>query len=135
MSVRRVLPDTNVCYPISLLDLLLRLDEAALHEIIWTDDLLDELVRTWAEKGARSHEAAEHVCEAIRDAFPEGHVQRHEYEHFALGSSGLHDHSRVHALGEEQAGGRVAAVIEPVALHASQHIAISAVLEGGRWRA
>ena len=99
------------------------------------DDLLDELVRTWAEKGARSHEAAEHVCEAIRDAFPEGHVQRHEYEHFALGSSGLHDHSRVHALGEEQAGGRVAAVIEPVALHASQHIAISAVLEGGRWRA
>jgi hypothetical protein len=135
VSVRRVLPDTNVCYPISLLDLLLRLDEAALHEIIWTDDLLDELVRTWAEKGARSHEAAEHVCEAIRDAFPEGHVQRHEYEHFALGSSGLHDHSRVHALGEEQAGGRVAAVIEPVALHASQHIAISAVLEGGRWRA
>jgi hypothetical protein len=33
------------------------------------------------EKGARSREAAERVCEAIRDAFPDGHAPRHEYEH------------------------------------------------------
>jgi len=38
VALRRVLPDTNVCYPISLLDLMLRLDEASLHEIIWTED-------------------------------------------------------------------------------------------------
>ncbi len=36
MSLRRVLPDTNVCYPISLLDLVLRLDEVELHEVIPT---------------------------------------------------------------------------------------------------
>lgn len=29
MALTRVLPDTNVCYPISLLDLILRLDEAS----------------------------------------------------------------------------------------------------------
>jgi hypothetical protein len=45
MERRRVLPDVNVCYPISLLDLVLRLDENDFHEVIWTDDLLDELAR------------------------------------------------------------------------------------------
>ncbi|MHB1533200.1 MAG: hypothetical protein ACYC1D_01040 [Acidimicrobiales bacterium] len=36
MPLRRVLPDTNVCYPLSLLDLILRADEASLHQIILT---------------------------------------------------------------------------------------------------
>jgi len=43
----RVLPDTNVCYPISLLDLILRCDEQDLHRVVWTDDLLDELTKVW----------------------------------------------------------------------------------------
>ena len=59
MERGRVLPDTNVCYPISLVDLVLRLDEAELHEIVWTEDLLGELARTWVAKGARSALAAE----------------------------------------------------------------------------
>jgi hypothetical protein len=42
--LRRVLLDTNVCFPISLLDLMLRLDEAAFHEVVWSEDLLGELV-------------------------------------------------------------------------------------------
>lgn len=54
MERRRVLPDVNVCFPISLLDLVLRLDEAELHRIVWTDDLLDELARVWVDHGARS---------------------------------------------------------------------------------
>jgi hypothetical protein len=65
VGLRRVLPDTNVCYPISLLDSLLRLDEASLHEVVWTEDLLGELARTWVEHGARSREAAERICEEI----------------------------------------------------------------------
>lgn len=40
MAPPRVLPDTNVCFPISRLDLLLRLDAAMLHKIIWTDERL-----------------------------------------------------------------------------------------------
>lgn len=62
MPLRRVLPDTNACYPISLLDLILRLDEAALHRVIWTEDLLEELARTWVDKGARSRESATPTC-------------------------------------------------------------------------
>lgn len=54
MALRRVLPDTNVCYPISLLDLLLRLDEASFHQILWTEDLLGELARVWVARFAET---------------------------------------------------------------------------------
>ncbi|HVA61649.1 MAG TPA: hypothetical protein VNG13_14105 [Mycobacteriales bacterium] len=66
MALRRVLSDTNVCYPISLLDLMLRLDEASLHEIFWTEDLLNELTRKWVGHGIRSREAAARICDDIR---------------------------------------------------------------------
>ncbi len=80
MALRRILPDTNVCYPISLLDLLLRLDEASLHELIWTEDLLDELARKWVEHGIRSREAADRVCDDIRASFAGQDVPRQDYE-------------------------------------------------------
>lgn len=67
MAIRRVLPDTNVCYPISLLDLLPRLDEASLHEVLWTDDLLDELSDAWVAHGIRGRAAAERICDHIPD--------------------------------------------------------------------
>jgi polyhydroxyalkanoate synthesis regulator phasin len=69
VPLRRVLPDTNACYPISLLDLILRLDEAALHQVIWTEDLLEELAQTWVDNGARSRESAEKICDDIRQGF------------------------------------------------------------------
>jgi len=80
MALRRILPDTNVCYPISLLDLLLRLDEVSLHEIIWTEDLLDELARKWVEHGIRSREAADRICDDIRASFAGQDVPRQDYE-------------------------------------------------------
>lgn len=79
MALPRILPDTNVCYPISLLDLLLRLDEASLHEILWTEDLLDELTATWVAHGIRSREAATQVCDDIRAVFVGQDVPRSEY--------------------------------------------------------
>ena len=81
MALGRVLPDTNVCYPISLLDLVLRLDEASLHEVLWTEDLLDELAGKWVEHGIRSRAAAERICGHIRAAFADGEVPRDEYRH------------------------------------------------------
>jgi hypothetical protein len=38
----RVLADSNVLFPFSVMDLLLALSEDGTHEVIWTDDLLDE---------------------------------------------------------------------------------------------
>ncbi|MHB1929829.1 MAG: PIN domain-containing protein [Acidimicrobiales bacterium] len=97
MALRRVLPDTNVCYPISLLDLLLRLDEASLHEVIWTEDLLGELARTWVEHGARSREAAERIVHDIRSAFVGQDVSRAEYEHLVASMPGPDPDDRVHS--------------------------------------
>lgn len=76
----RVLPDTNVCFPISLLDLILRCDEADLHRIVWTDELLAELERVWVEKGARSAASARKIGDAIRAAFPDQQVSRDRYK-------------------------------------------------------
>lgn len=53
----------------SLLDLILRCDEAALINVLWTEDLLGELARTWFAKGVRSAAAAERICGHIRSAF------------------------------------------------------------------
>jgi predicted nucleic acid-binding protein len=97
VALRRVLPDTNVCYPISLLDLMLRLDEASLHEIIWTEDLLDELVRKWVEHGVRSREAAVQICDDIRAAFVGQDVARADYEHLVASMPGQDPDDRVHA--------------------------------------
>jgi hypothetical protein len=80
VAARRVLLDTNVCYPISLLDLFLRLDEVSLHEVLWTEDLLEELMDTWVKHGVRTREAAERVYHHIRAAFAGQDVPRSEYE-------------------------------------------------------
>jgi hypothetical protein len=97
VALRRVLPDTNVCYPISLLDLLLRLDEASLHAILWTEELLEELATVWVANGARSREAAERVCADIRAAFAGQEVLRQEYEHLIEMMPGGDPDDRPHA--------------------------------------
>lgn len=95
--MRRVLPDTNVCYPMSLLDLLLRLDEASLHEVIWSDDLLGELAKVWVRNGARSIEAATRVCDGIRDTFAGQEVPRADYEHLIADMPGKDPDDHCHA--------------------------------------
>lgn len=97
MTLPRVLPDTNVCFPISLLDLLLRLDEVSLHEIIWTEDLLGELADTWVSRGIRTREAAERVCDHIRAAFVRQDVPRAEYEHLVAAMPGDDPGDHLHA--------------------------------------
>ena len=56
-----VLPDANDCYPISLLDvaLVLKCDEASLHSVLVTEDLLGEFTLTSLARRVRSTEAAE----------------------------------------------------------------------------
>jgi PIN domain len=94
---QRILPDVNVCFPISLLDLVLRLDEAELHQVVWTEDLLDELTRVWVEHGARSAEAAAKVCRDIRDAFVGQDVPRHEYQDLIDSMPGSDPDDHAHA--------------------------------------
>lgn len=93
----RVLPDTNVCYPISLLDLVLRCDEQDLHRVVWSNDLLDELVRVWVRNGARSADSARSVTDQIRAVFPDGQVDRTTYEHLVQDMPGEDPDDRPHA--------------------------------------
>ena len=66
--MKRVFPDTSVCFPISVLDLLLRCDERDLHRIVLSEDLLRELERVWVRQGARSVGSPQAVTAAIRSS-------------------------------------------------------------------
>ncbi len=97
MTLRRVLLDTNVCYPMSLLDLLLRADEASLHKVVWTEDLLVELAEVWVRNSARSIEAAQQVCDHIRKASTGQDVPRADYEHLIAAMPGDDPDDHPHA--------------------------------------
>lgn len=77
----RVFADTNVLFPFSVMDLLLALTEDAIHEVIWTDTLLDEWEDVIVREHHRSTESAASVTRAIRDHFPESKIERKDYEH------------------------------------------------------
>ncbi len=81
----------------SLLDLVLRCDEASLISVLWTEDLLDELTRTWVAKGVRSAVAAERICGHIRTAFVGQDIPRAEYESLISGMPGTDPDDHVHA--------------------------------------
>ncbi|MGB3412038.1 MAG: hypothetical protein WBA45_12670 [Microthrixaceae bacterium] len=79
MALKKVFPDTSVCFPISVLDLLLRCDERDLHRIVWSEDLLRELERVWVRQGARTVGSAQAVTAAIRSTFPDQRIDRDVY--------------------------------------------------------
>ncbi len=93
----RVLPDTNVCFPISLLDLVLRCDEADLHRVVWTEDLLRELEDVWVRKGARTRQSGRRICDLIRSGFPDGEIAGGRYADLIKAMSGPDPDDHVHA--------------------------------------
>jgi excisionase family DNA binding protein len=60
----RVFIDTNVLFPFSVMDLLLALTEDAIHDVMWSDDLLDEWERVIVRERRRSPDAGR--CELSR---------------------------------------------------------------------
>jgi PIN domain len=97
VSIPKVLADTNVCYPLSSLDLILRCDEASLLTVLWTEDLLAELSRKWVEKNVRSEAACERICQQIRDTFVGQDIPRTEYEPLIASMPGKDPDDHVHA--------------------------------------
>jgi hypothetical protein len=77
--VRRVLVDTSVLFPFSVMDLLLALTEDSVHQVLWTDDLLDEWERVIVREQRRTPETAASVAEAIRDFFADCRIDRAGY--------------------------------------------------------
>jgi predicted nucleic acid-binding protein len=79
--VGRVFADTNVLFPFSVMDVLLALSEDSIHDVVWTDALLDE----WEEVIVRGHKrtpgTAASVTAVIRDFFADSKIEWAEYEH------------------------------------------------------
>lgn len=92
-----IYPDTNVLFPISVCDLLLRLAEIRMHEVVWTDYLLQELETRLVREERCSPESASNICRGIRETFPEGRVLPEAYEHLVDDMPGNDPDDRRHS--------------------------------------
>jgi hypothetical protein len=83
VAVNRVFVDTNVLFPVSVMDLMLALTEDSIHEVIWTDRLLAEWERVIVRHHRRSTDSARAVdreCPtAVRWSTPPENVGRCGY--------------------------------------------------------
>lgn len=77
----RVLANTNVLFPFSLMDLMLALSEDRIHTLLWSETLLAEWERVIVREQHRSPQAAAAITSAIRDYFPENCVPEADYKH------------------------------------------------------
>jgi hypothetical protein len=66
----RVFVDTNVLFPFSVMDLMLALSEDGVHDVMWTDRLLDEWERVIVRERQRSADAAAAIVAGVREFFP-----------------------------------------------------------------
>jgi predicted nucleic acid-binding protein len=100
----RVLADTNVLFPFSLMDLMLALSQDRIHTLLWSDRLLDEWERVIVREQHRSPAAAAAIAAAIRDYFPENRVAEARYKHLLAELDGP-DPDDLHHLAAAAAGG------------------------------
>lgn len=77
--VGRVFVDTNVLFPFSVMDLMLALTEDGIHEVMWTDALLDEWERVIAEGKRRSPDAAAAITATVREFFADTRIPADSY--------------------------------------------------------
>ena len=84
-------------YPISIADLVLRLGEVGIIEILWSDYLLEEVERVLVDDKRLAQHAARYFCDCIRETFPDGRIARDSYEHLIETRTGPdpadHEHS------------------------------------------
>lgn len=92
----RVFADSNVLFPFSVMDLLLALSEDGVHDVIWTDDLLDEWERVIVREHKRSPESAAQITSAFREFFADSKVERGGYEHLIEEMPGKDHDDHVH---------------------------------------
>jgi predicted nucleic acid-binding protein len=72
--VRKVFVDTSVLFPFSVMDLFLALTEDAVHNVVWTDELLAEWERVIVRERRGTPETAASVTAAVREFFADGRI-------------------------------------------------------------
>jgi predicted nucleic acid-binding protein len=75
----RVFIDTNVLFPFSVMDLMLALTENGIHDVMWSDDLLDEWERVIVRERHRSPDAAAAITATIRQFFADTLIPAESY--------------------------------------------------------
>jgi predicted nucleic acid-binding protein len=77
--VAKVFIDTNVLFPFSVMDLMLALTEDGIHDVMWSDDLLDEWERVIVRERRRSPDAAAAIAATIRQFFADTRIPVESY--------------------------------------------------------
>lgn len=72
--MRRIYVDTSVLFPFSVMDLFLALAADHVHDVLWTEELLDEWERVIVREHHRSPETAASITNAIREFFDDARV-------------------------------------------------------------
>lgn len=100
--MERVYLDTNVLFPMTLMDLMLSMAEDFHHDVIWTDHLLAEWERVIVRQKRRTPEQATAITEAIRHAFPHGRVAPEAYQSLISSIRGPDADDRVHGAARDR---------------------------------
>jgi len=95
--VRRVFVDTSVLFPFSVMDLFLALSENGIHEVVWTDELLDEWERVIVREHQRSPASAASVTAAIREWFADSRIDPATYRDLSPDMPGPDPDDHVHS--------------------------------------
>jgi excisionase family DNA binding protein len=80
LFVARVFVDTNVLFPFAVMDLMLALTEDGIHDVMWSDDLLDEWERVIVRERHRSPDAAAAITATIRQFFADTRIPIQNYQ-------------------------------------------------------
>jgi PIN domain len=102
-----VFVDTATLYPISLADLVMRLAELGMFELVWSDHLLAEVERVLVEYKGLPVDRAQYFCDCIRKAFPTGRVPRERYEPLVASRTGPDPDDHVHSAAAAAGGATV----------------------------
>jgi predicted nucleic acid-binding protein len=96
--------DTSVLFPFSVMDLFLALSENGIHEVMWTDELLDEWERVIIREHQRSSASAASVTAAVRKFFADCRVDPASYRDLVASMPGPDPDDHVHSAAAIAAG-------------------------------
>jgi excisionase family DNA binding protein len=88
LFVARVFIDTNVLFPFSIMDLMLALTEDGIHDVMWSDDLLNEWERVIVREHHRSPDAAAAITATIRQFFADTRIPAESYRQLVAEADG-----------------------------------------------
>lgn len=95
--MRRIYVDTSVLFPFSVMDLFLALAEDHVHQVMWTDELLEEWERVIVREHHRSPESATSVTDAIREFFDDSRIDPGLYRDRIVDMPGPDPDDHVHS--------------------------------------